>query len=60
MQPTHRPPTHPGEMLLKEFLEPCEHGPDLPASIGYGLKWGASDAKEADQTAQLRRRDGGE
>jgi addiction module HigA family antidote len=22
MQPTHRPPTHPGEMLLKEFLEP--------------------------------------
>lgn len=20
--PTHRPPTHPGEMLLKEFLEP--------------------------------------
>jgi antitoxin HigA-1 len=24
MLPTHRPPTHPGEMLLKEFLEP--HG----------------------------------
>ncbi len=24
MQPTHRPPTHPGEMLLKEFLEPLE------------------------------------
>ena len=22
MLPTHRPPTHPGEMLLKEFLEP--------------------------------------
>ena len=22
MQPTNRPPTHPGEMLLKEFLEP--------------------------------------
>jgi antitoxin HigA-1 len=22
MQPTKRPPTHPGEMLLKEFLEP--------------------------------------
>ena len=22
MQPTHRAPTHPGEMLLKEFLEP--------------------------------------
>jgi len=22
--PTHRPPTHPGEMLLEEFLEP--HG----------------------------------
>jgi plasmid maintenance system antidote protein VapI len=20
--PTHRPPTHPGEMLLAEFLEP--------------------------------------
>ena len=20
--PAHRPPTHPGEMLLKEFLEP--------------------------------------
>ena len=22
MLPTHRSPTHPGEMLLKEFLEP--------------------------------------
>ena len=22
MLPTHRPPTHPGEMLFKEFLEP--------------------------------------
>jgi antitoxin HigA-1 len=22
MLPRHRPPTHPGEMLLKEFLEP--------------------------------------
>lgn len=22
MLPTHRPPTHPGEMLLKEFLDP--------------------------------------
>lgn len=22
MLPTHRPPTHPGEMLLMEFLEP--------------------------------------
>ena len=22
MLPTHRPPTHPGELLLKEFLEP--------------------------------------
>ena len=22
MLPTHRPPTHPGQMLLKEFLEP--------------------------------------
>jgi plasmid maintenance system antidote protein VapI len=22
MLPTHRPPTHHGEMLLKEFLEP--------------------------------------
>jgi len=22
--PTHRPPTHPGEMLLEEFLEPME------------------------------------
>jgi plasmid maintenance system antidote protein VapI len=22
MLPTHRPPTHRGEMLLKEFLEP--------------------------------------
>jgi addiction module HigA family antidote len=22
MLPTHRPPTHPGEMLLREFLEP--------------------------------------
>ena len=24
MLPTHRRPTHPGEMLLKEFLEPLE------------------------------------
>ena len=24
MLPTKRPPTHPGEMLLKEFLEPLE------------------------------------
>ena len=24
MMPTHRPPTHPGEMLLKEFLEPLQ------------------------------------
>ena len=23
MLPKHRPPTHPGEMLLKEFLEPA-------------------------------------
>lgn len=23
MRPANRPPTHPGEMLLKEFLEPC-------------------------------------
>ena len=22
MRPTHRPPTHPGEMLLEEFLKP--------------------------------------
>lgn len=22
--PTHRPPTHPGEMLLEEFLNPME------------------------------------
>jgi addiction module HigA family antidote len=22
--PTHRPPTHPGEMLLEEFLKPLE------------------------------------
>lgn len=22
MSPTHRPPTHPGEMLLREFLDP--------------------------------------
>ena len=24
MKPTHRAPTHPGEMLLKEFLEPMK------------------------------------
>src|SRR5262245_44417185 len=24
MLPIHRPPTHPGEMLLKEFLEPLD------------------------------------
>lgn len=37
MLPTHRPPTHPGEMLLKEFLEPlgvsqveAAHRMDIP------------------------------
>ena len=24
MLPTHRPPTHPGQMLLEEFLEPLD------------------------------------
>jgi len=24
MIPTHRPPTHPGEMLLEEFLKPMQ------------------------------------
>ncbi len=24
MKPTHRPPTHPGEILLHEFLEPMK------------------------------------
>jgi len=27
MLPKHRPPTHPGEMLLKEFLEPLGVSP---------------------------------
>ena len=32
MLPTHRPPTHAGEMLLKEFLEPV-----LFKAMGYKL-----------------------
>jgi antitoxin HigA-1 len=32
--PTHRQPTHPGEMLLKEFLEPMNISPkDLANSL---------------------------
>jgi antitoxin HigA-1 len=33
--PTHRPPTHPGEMLLEEFLNPMELSQrDLAQAIG--------------------------
>jgi antitoxin HigA-1 len=33
--PTHRPPTHPGEMLLEEFLNPMELTQrDLAQAIG--------------------------
>ena len=33
--PTHRPPTHPGEMLLEEFLKPLRMTQrDLAAKIG--------------------------
>jgi antitoxin HigA-1 len=30
--PTHRPPTHPGEMLLEEFLIPMELSPEVLAT----------------------------
>src|ERR1700674_1015390 len=30
--PTHRPPTHPGEMLLEEFLKPSDITQDEAAS----------------------------
>lgn len=36
--PTHRPPTHPGEMLLEEFLVPMELTPQgLAESINFPL-----------------------
>jgi len=36
MLPKHRPPTHPGEMLLKEFLEPL----NLPQTeLARHLNW---------------------
>jgi len=34
MLPKHRPPTHPGEMLLKEFLEPAGGQADAAKRIG--------------------------
>ncbi len=36
MLPKHRPPTHPGEMLLKEFLEPMGISQkDLAKHLGW-------------------------
>ena len=36
--PTHRAPTHPGEMLLKEFLEPMEiTQSELATAIGVSF-----------------------
>lgn len=36
MLPKNRPPTHPGEMLLKEFLEPLGI---TQAKLAHHLKW---------------------
>ncbi len=36
MLPKNRPPTHPGEMLLKEFLEPSEI---TQTELARHLKW---------------------
>tara|TARA_B100000315_G_scaffold206734_1_gene201264 strand:+ start:557 stop:853 length:297 start_codon:yes stop_codon:yes gene_type:complete len=36
MLPKNRPPTHPGEMLLKEFLEPLEI---TQSELAHHLKW---------------------
>lgn len=37
--PTHQPPTHPGEMLLDEFLKPMEISPEqLAQSIRISLQ----------------------
>ena len=33
MLPTHRPPTHPGDMLLEEFLKPLNVS-QVEAGIG--------------------------
>ena len=35
--PTHRLPTHPGEMLLKEFIEPLAHIQQAILDIFYFL-----------------------
>jgi addiction module HigA family antidote len=39
MLPNHRAPTHPGELLLKEFLEPLGLGPERAAAL-MGLPLG--------------------
>lgn len=36
MLPKNRPPTHPGEMLLKEFLEPLGI---TQSALAHHLKW---------------------
>lgn len=39
MLPTHRPPTHPGEILLHEFLEPLGMTQvDLAKSLGVPVQ----------------------
>jgi addiction module HigA family antidote len=38
MIPTHRPPTHPGEMLLEEFLKPL-HLSQVRAANRLGLSF---------------------
>jgi addiction module HigA family antidote len=39
MLPKHRPPTHPGEMLLKEFLEPQSISQtELAAKLGVPIQ----------------------
>jgi hypothetical protein len=39
MLPTHRPPTHPGEMLLKELLEPLEVSQVEAATLRLYFAW---------------------
>src|SRR4051812_31377366 len=52
MLPTHRPPTHPGEMLLKEFLEPLGRADlaDAASQVGPVARHESAWAQAEDPT----------
>lgn len=48
--PTHRPPTHPGEMLLEEFLKPLKITQSaFAARLGISRYCPASGACDGDE-----------